>query len=170
MYSLYLKKIPFFEACLLTSVYLLRIYIGVLVIDTGISQWMIIFSFFFFFFLVLVKRHTELLLYKTSLDKNPTGRGYKAEHIKLIQPIAIASAMVSLVVFGLYIASPKVQALYTSPNYLWGVALLGLFWIINVIALVHRGKMHNDPIVFALTNKTSLGIFLISIILIILSL
>lgn len=170
LYSLYLKKIPFFEACLLTSVYLLRIYIGVLVIDTGISQWMIIFSFFFFFFLVLVKRHTELLLYKTSLDKNPTGRGYKAEHIKLIQPIAIASAMVSLVVFGLYIASPKVQALYTSPNFLWAVALLGLLWIINVIALVHREKMHNDPIVFALTNKTSLGIFLISIILIILSL
>ena len=75
LYSLFFKKIPFFEACLLTSVYLLRIYIGVLVIDTGISQWMIIFSFFFFFFLVLVKRHTELLLYKTSLDKNPTGRG-----------------------------------------------------------------------------------------------
>ena len=144
--------------------------VSVLVIDTGTSQWLILFSFCFFFFLVLVKRHTELLLYKTSFDKNPTGRGYKTEDIKLIQPIAIASAMVSLVVFGLYIESPKVQALYTSPNFLWAVALLGLLWIINVIALVHREKMHNDPIVFAFTNKTSLGIFLISIILIILSL
>ncbi|SVD20599.1 uncharacterized protein METZ01_LOCUS373453, partial [marine metagenome] len=95
---------------------------------------------------------------------------YKTEDIKLIQSIAIVSAVVSLVVFGLYIASPKVQALYTSPNYLWAVVLLGMLWVINVVALAHRGKMHNDPIVFALTNKTSLGIFLISIILIILSL
>mgnify|MGYP001346939446 CR=1 FL=1 len=170
LYSLYFKKVPFFEAFFLTLVYLLRIYIGVLVIDTGISQWMILLSFFFFFFLVLVKRHTELLLYVRNLDDDPTGRGYKTEDIKLIQSIAVAFALVSLVVFGLYIESPKVQALYTSPTYLWAVAFLGLLWVINVIVLVHKGKMHNDPIVFAFTNKTSLGIFLMSITFIILSL
>ena len=56
VYSLYIKKTPFFEAFFLTLVYLLRIYIGVLAVDTGTSQWLMIFSFFFFFFLVLVKR------------------------------------------------------------------------------------------------------------------
>ena len=51
VYSLYIKKTPFFEAFFLTLVYLLRIYIGLLAIDyTNMSQWMLIFSFFFSFF------------------------------------------------------------------------------------------------------------------------
>ena len=76
VYSLYIKKTPFFEAFFLTLVYLLRIYIGVVAVDTGTSQWLMIFSFFFFFFLVLVKRHAELLLHLENLEDDPTGRGY----------------------------------------------------------------------------------------------
>ena len=170
VYSLYIKKVPFFDAFFLTLVYLLRIYIGVLAVDTGTSQWLMIFSFFFFFFLVLVKRHAELLLHLKSLEDDPTGRGYQIDDIHLIQSFSVASALLSLLVFGLYIASPKVQALYTSPNYLWLVATLGLLWVIDVLVLVHKGEMHNDPIVFAFTNKRSLGILLVSIIFIILSL
>ena len=170
VYSLYIKKTPFFEAFFLTLVYLLRIYIGVLAVDTGTSQWLMIFSFFFFFFLVLVKRHAELLLHLKSLEDDPTGRGYQIDDINLIQSFSVASALLSLLVFGLYIASPKVQALYTSPNYLWLVASLGLLWVIDVLVLVHKGEMHNDPIVFAFTNMRSLGILLVSIIFIALSL
>ena len=169
-YSLYIKKKRFFEAFFLTLVYLLRIFIGVLVIDTGVSQAMILFPLFFFFFLILVKRHTELLLYENSLENDPTGRGYQTGDINLIQWLAISSALLSLLIFGLYISSPKVQALYTSPTYLWAVALLGLLWCINVLVLVQKDKMHNDPIVFAFTNKTSLGLFVLSIIFIALSL
>ncbi|SVE22133.1 uncharacterized protein METZ01_LOCUS474987, partial [marine metagenome] len=169
VYSLYFKKIPFFEAFFLTLVYLLRIFIGLLAIEPGISQWMLLFSFFFFFFLVLVKRYTELLLYVKNLDDDPTGRGYKTEHINYIQLIATVSSLISLVIFGLYISSPKVQALYTEPTYLWAVLLLGLLWVINVMIMSNKETMHNDPIVFAFTNKISLGIFLISIIFIILS-
>ena len=170
VYSLYIKKTPFFEAFFLTLVYLLRIYIGVLAVDTGTSQWLMIFSFFFFFFLVLVKRHAELLLHLKSLEDDPTGRGYQIDDINLIQSFAVASALLSLLVFGLYIASPKVQALYTTPSYLWLVATLGLLWVIDVLVLVHKGEMHHDPIVFAFTNKRSLGILLVSIIVIVLSL
>ena len=170
VYSLYIKKTPFFEAFFLTLVYLLRIYIGVLAVDTGTSQWLMIFSFFFFFFLVLVKRHTELLLHLKSLEDDPTGRGYQVDDINLIQSFSVASALLSLLVFGLYIASPKVQALYTSPNYLWLVATLGLLWVIDVLVLVHKGEIHHDPIVHTFTNKRSLVILLVSIIIIALSL
>jgi len=170
VYSLYIKRVPFFEAFFLTLVYLLRIYIGLLVIDGGASQWLMIFSFSFFFFLVLVKRHAELLLHLKSLEDDPTGRGYQIDDINLIQSFAVTSALLSLLVFGLYIASPKVQALYTTPSYLWLVATLGLLWVIDVLVLVHKGEMHNDPIVFAFTNKRSLGILLVSIIFIVLSL
>jgi 4-hydroxybenzoate polyprenyltransferase len=170
-YSLYIKRIPFIEAVFLTLVYLLRIYIGVLVIDYLImSRWMMIFSFFFFFFLILVKRHTELLLYVESLEDDPTGRGYKIGNINLTQLLTVVSALISLVVLGLYVSSPKVLALYTSPTYLWAVVLSCFLWCVNVIVCVHKGTMHNDPIVFAFTNKISVVLFFISIIFIVLSL
>ena len=170
-YSLYFKRIPFFDAIFLTLLYMLRIYIGLLVIDdTSMSQLMMLFSFFFFFFLILIKRHTELLLYKNSLEDNPIGRGYKIGNINLIQSIAATSALISLVVLGIYIASPKVQALYTSSTYLWAVELSCLLWCANVLVCAQKGKMHNDPIVFAFTNKTSLALCFISIFFIVLSL
>ena len=169
-YSLYIKRKRFLEAFFLTLVYLLRIFIGVLVIDTGASQSMILFPLFFFFFLILVKRHTELLLHVNTPVDDPTGRGYQLGDINLIQLLAASSALLSLLIFGLYIASPKVQALYTSPTYLWVVALLGLLWCVNVMVLVQKGKMHNDPIVFAFTNKISLALFFICIFFIVLSL
>ena len=170
-YSLYIKRIPFIEAVFLTLVYLLRIYIGVLVIDyLSMSRWMMIFSFFFFFFLILVKRHTELLLYVESLEDDPTGRGYKIGNINLTQLLTVVSALISLVVLGLYVSSPKVLALYTSPTYLWAVVLSCFLWCVNVIVCVYKGTMHNDPIVFAFTNKISVVLFFISIIFIVLSL
>ena len=170
IYSLYIKRVPFFEAFFLTLVYLLRIYIGLLVINESASQWLMIFSFFFFFFLVLVKRHAELLLHLKSLEDDPTGRRYQINDINLIQSFSVSSGLLSLLVFGLYIASPKVQALYTSPNYLWLVASLGLLWIIDVLVLVHKGEIHHDPMVHAIKNKRSLGILSASIIFVVLSL
>jgi 4-hydroxybenzoate polyprenyltransferase len=170
IYSLYIKRVPFFEAFFLTLVYLLRIYIGLLVINESASQWLMIFSFFFFFFLVLVKRHAELLLHLKSLEDDPTGRRYQINDINLIQSFSVSSGLLSLLVFGLYIASPKVQALYTSPNYLWLVASLGLLWIIDVLVLVHKGEIHYDPMVHAIKNKRSLGILSAGIIFVVLSL
>ena len=115
------------------------------------------------------KRYTELSLYLESSQKDPTGRGYEIKDLNLIQSLAASSALVSLLVFGLYISSPKVQALYSTPVYLWGIVLLGFAWVLNMIVLSNKGKMQDDPIVFAFTNKTSLGIFLFSLILVLFS-
>ena len=60
---------------------------GAAVIDTGISEWMLIFPFFFFFFLVLVKRYTELSIYLETNDENPTGRGYEIRDLNTIQSL-----------------------------------------------------------------------------------
>lgn len=171
LYSLYIKRIPFLEVFFLTSLYLLRVYIGLLVIGfTSMSQSMLLFSFFFFFFLVLVKRHAELLLYLDVIQDDPTGRGYKLKDMLLIKMLGVSSVISSLIIFGFYISAPKVQALYTTPVYLWGILLLGLLWVLNLLVISNKGEMQDDPIVFAFTNKTSLGIFFLSLILVVLSL
>ena len=142
---------------------------GAVVIDTEISQWMLIFPFFFFFFLVLYKRYTELSIYLESSEEVPTTRGYRIQDLNLIQSLGISSALASLLVLCFYISSPKVQALYTNPDYLWGIALLGLLWVLNLIVISNKGKLQDDPVIFAFTNKTSLSIFLISILVVFLS-
>lgn len=169
-YSFYLKKVPFFEAFLLTLAYLLRIYMGAAVINTGISQWMLIFPFFFFFFLVLVKRYTELSVYLETSKEDPTGRGYRTQDLNLIQSLGISSALASLLVLCLYISSPKVQVLYTNPDYLWGIALLALLWVLNLIVVSNKGQLQDDPVIFTFTNKISLSISLFSILIVFLSL
>jgi hypothetical protein len=38
---------------------------------------------------------------------------------------------------------------------LWGASAVLLFWITRTIMLAHRGGMHDDPIVYAVKDRTS---------------
>ena len=87
----------------------------------------------------------------------------------MIQYLSVPSAITSLVVVGLYISSPKILALYSAPVYLWGIMLLGFLWILNLLIITNKGEMEEDPIVFAFTDRISLLIFLLSVILVTLS-
>ncbi|TMA32692.1 MAG: hypothetical protein E6J87_12275 [Deltaproteobacteria bacterium] len=57
---------------------------------------------------------------------------------------------------GLYVNSPEVRMLYRNSNVIWGLCPLLLYWISRIWLKTHRGKMHDDPLVFALTDKVSL--------------
>jgi hypothetical protein len=59
-------------------------------------------------------------------------------------------------VIALYINSPDSQALYRHHKPLWLVCPLLLFWISRVWLLTTRGNMHDDPVVFAVRDPTSL--------------
>jgi hypothetical protein len=74
----------------------------------------------------------------------------------MISQITVASGFVSVLVLALYLNSPAVQELYTTPWLLWGICLVLLYWISRVVLVTHRGKMHDDPIVYALRDRTSL--------------
>jgi hypothetical protein len=55
---------------------------------------------------------------------------------------------------GLYAAA---QQYYRHPEYLWASCLLLLTWS-RVWILAHRGRMHEDPVIFAVRDRASLGI------------
>jgi hypothetical protein len=75
------------------------------------------------------------------------------------------SGFLSVIVFSLYINSPEVSQLYANPQILWGTALLFLFWISRMWIITNRGKMTDDPIVFAIKDVSSYIIFFIIILL-----
>ena len=70
--------------------------------------------------------------------------------------MGLASGYVSVLVAGLYLTSDAVAELYSFPSALWGICTVLIYWISRIVMLTHRGRMHDDPIVFAVTDKVSL--------------
>ena len=61
----------------------------------------------------------------------------------------------------LYVNSPAVVSLYPTPEALWGVCAILLYWITWTVMLAHRGWMHDDPVVYAVKDRLSQISFLI---------
>jgi hypothetical protein len=60
-------------------------------------------------------------------------------------------------VFALYIheGAPEV---YANKSLLWLTCPLLLYWITRLWFLAKRAELHDDPVVFAVTDKVSLGV------------
>ena len=155
LYSLILKKIFILDLLILSSFFYLRIFAGSKATDIFISSWLLYFSIFFFFALSSVKRLAELsYLYKNNKTKIK-GRAYDVSNIPLVKNISYISAYISIIILFLYVNSPEIIILYSSPTFLWGICLVLLYWITKIILFAKTGQMHQDPIVFAIKNKLS---------------
>jgi hypothetical protein len=78
----------------------------------------------------------------------------------VIRSMATASAYVSVLVLALYINGDAVSALYRHPDRLWLNCVLLLFWVSRMLMVTHRGQIHDDPLVFAATDRISLLVVL----------
>lgn len=161
-YSLFIKRIALYDVFVLALLYSLRIFAGGVVIDVSLSFWLIAFSTFIFLSLAFIKRYSELI----QIDNNESslksrGRQYSLVDLNLLQIMGIVSGFMSAIVFSLYINSSEVVKLYKNPNLLWGMSLLFLFWISRMWLITVRGNMTDDPIIFAIKDKTSYFIFLL---------
>lgn len=159
-YSLWLKRKVIVDICVLAGLYTLRIVAGGVATGIPLSLWLLAFSMFFFFSLAAVKRQAELVHLKSTGQEKTVGRGYGLEDLPIITQIATSSGLLSVLVLALYINTPDIRANYMSPTYLWGVCGLLLFWVTRMVFVTHRGKMNDDPMVFAVTDRTSQATFL----------
>jgi hypothetical protein len=78
--------------------------------------------------------------------------------LEQIRSFGTASAYASVVVFSLYISRPDVDALYHHSVRLWLIVPFMLYWLNRVWLLASRGELDEDPVIFALRDKVSLGI------------
>ncbi len=157
-YSTVLKRIPIVDVLILSGLYTLRLLAGGAATQTHISNWLGGFSIFLFFSLAIAKRFAELenLRASDSIPKN--GRGYHLSDIEQLRVFGTASAFASVVIFANYINGLDVAALYRNPSLLWLIVPLMLLWLCRVWLLASRGQLHEDPVVFAITDGMSLAI------------
>ncbi|WP_049621932.1 UbiA family prenyltransferase [Frateuria defendens] len=154
-YSFRLKRIMMLDVVVLAALYTTRILAGTAAIHTKPSFWLLAFSMFFFLSLAMVKRYTELLTLQSSGKVKASGRGYDVDDIPLIQSLGSSSGYLAVLVLALYVDSTASMSLYRHPHYLWMLCPLLLYWISRTWAIAHRGVMHDDPVVFAVMDRTS---------------
>ena len=167
IYTFFIKKLIFIDLLVLSSLYTLRIIGGGLVSDINVSFWLISFSIFFFTSLAAIKRLIEVINIKKLNGKKILGRGYSIGNKKILNIIAVTSGIISVLVLILYVNSSQIIQIYSSPNILWFMNFIMLFWILRIIVISNKKIIKDDPIMFAIKDLTSY-ICLISILCIIL--
>jgi len=161
-YSFALKRVPILDVIVLSLLYTVRVLAGAAAIPVVMSFWLLAFSTFLFLSLAMAKRYVELERLAAQGAEAPTGRGYAAGDASLLASLGTAAGLVSALVLALYIDSPGVAPLYRSPELLWPLCLVLLYWIGRVWLLAHRGELHDDPVVFALRDRVSLVLVLVT--------
>ena len=154
-YSLVLKRRMLIDIIVLGGLYSIRVLAGVTATQQVQSQWLLMFSLFLFLSLAAVKRCAELVARREAGRTAPPGRGYQIEDLAVLFPLAAAAGYASVLVVTLYLASPEVIELYRHPQRMWLICPLLLYWISRVLLIANRNGLHDDPVIFALTDRVS---------------
>lgn len=157
-YSFRLKRVVMMDVVILAALYTTRIIGGTFAIGSQLSFWLLAFSMFVFLSLALLKRHTELVVISSSGREATRGRGYQSDDLPLVQALGAASGYIAVLVFALYIDSAESLALYRHPRLLWLLCPMLLYWISRMWLVSHRRAMHDDPVVFAASDRSSLAV------------
>lgn len=163
-YSLSLKRVVLADAFILSSLYTMRLLMGVTLVEASVSEWLMTFSLFFFLSMSLAKRHVELVAARETGNLGTiAGRGYRGADWPLTLALGVASSTASVLVMILYFVEDAMPTgAYSSPEFLWGAPALTALWTSRIWLLANRGELDDDPVAFALKDRVSilLGIVL----------
>ncbi|TFU03182.1 UbiA family prenyltransferase [Polymorphobacter arshaanensis] len=154
-YSMVFKRYAVIDVIVLGGLYTIRVVGGVVVIRSSDAQWLLMFSLFLFLSLAIIKRCSELVQLRERGIADTPGRGYRVSDLAVLQPMAAAAGYGAVLLSALYVSSSKVARLYEHPKWLWLICPFILYWISRVMVLSGRGELHDDPVLFAITDRLS---------------
>lgn len=155
-YSLYLKSVLLVDVVVLAGLYTIRIIAGGAAVSITPSFWLLAFSMFLFLSLAMVKRYSELLELGEVDGSYIPGRGYLKVDLDTLNALGVSGGYLAVLVLALYVNSEEVTATYNYPQAIWLVCPLLLYWISRVWIVAGRGRMHEDPLVFALKDRVTM--------------
>lgn len=167
LYSFWIKRKAALDVITLAGLFTIRVIAGGLAIGVALSQWLLAFSMFMFLSLAYLKRYSELAR-AGRMNKAISGRGYSDQDTETVFTLGAASGLVSVLVIALYLDSDFVAAEYPFPEALWLLGPAILYWINRIWIGARRGKVEEDPIVFAIKDRVSLaiGAFCVAVVLV----
>jgi len=154
-YSLGLKDVVILDVLALAGLYTLRVMAGSAAFDIPPSAWLLAFCVFLFFSLAMIKRYAELVAMRAIEGAKAHARAYLLEDSELLAALGAASGYLSVLVLALYITSDAMHDPDVRYQLIWLVCVLLLYGISYMWLMAHRGRMHDDPLVFALRDRVS---------------
>lgn len=156
-YSFSLKRRMVIDVITLAALYTLRIVAGAVPLGIPLSFWLLAFSMFMFLSLAFVKRYAELFQGRAEgSTQKARGRGYFPDDLHMIAALGAAAGYMAVMVLSLYINDAHTTQLYRRPELIWLACPLLLTWISRVWMFAHRGRMNEDPVIFAFRDRVSL--------------
>jgi 4-hydroxybenzoate polyprenyltransferase len=161
-YTFWLKRKMLVDVFLLAGLYTIRIIIGGVAAssqhDHIASSWLLAFSCFFFLSLALVKRVTEVEAQAAKGGGDLARRGYRATDGLTLKAMGLAAGFIATLVLALYLQSDTVAARYNEPFLLWILPAAVVYWECRIWLMTDRGEVHDDPLIFAATDRVSWGV------------
>jgi 4-hydroxybenzoate polyprenyltransferase/phosphoserine phosphatase len=154
LYSMRLRDIAIVDTLVLAAGYTLRIGAGSLATGVAVSPWLLVCSSALFFGLALLKRYAELVSLRNGAVPWLRVRGYAAADAPLIAGLGTASGCVAVAVLALY---PTVEAFGDHHWAVWVLSGALLLWTGHMWMMAQRGRIHDDPVSFALRDPVSRG-------------
>ena len=109
-----------------------------------------------------MKRVTELSKLLDAEFDAPAGRGYHTSHRPVLMAIGALTSFAAIVVFAFYINAPATTLLYRNPQLLWLICPLILILLFHMWRHAEKGSLNEDPVLFAIADRVSLGIVVLS--------
>ena len=154
-YSLYIKKVVLLDVIVLAGLYTLRMIAGAAAVAIQPSGWLLAFSMLLFLSLALVKRRAELGIMRKVDGDHARARSYEIGDADLLASMGTVSGFMAVIMLALYITSGAAKILYGRHEVIWLLCPLLLYWVGYIWLMAHRGRMLDDPIIFALRDQTS---------------
>jgi len=156
LYTFLLKRKILVDALALSALYTLRVVAGGAAAGLWPGFWLLALSLFLFLSLAFVKRYSELEVILRRGRHAANGRDYLISDLPLIETLGIVSGFAAVIVMALYINGESIERLYPHQAIVWLTVPILLYWISRMWVKAHRGEMHDDPVVFAMTDRLSL--------------
>lgn len=155
-YSLYIKEKMLLDVITLSVLYTIRVAAGMTLLSVNAySLWLLLFSIFLFLSLAFLKRVAELILLKKHNQMTILRRAYSTEHCTLLTNFGIASGFLAILILALYLNSATAIKLYHYPPMLILLFPIFIYWLCRIWILAIDGKVTDDPVLFAVHDKTS---------------
>ena len=156
LYSLWLRRVPALDVVILASLFVLRIYVGALVVSVEVSNWLLATSFFIFLSLASAKRFIELsrdgLVGDTELLH---GRGYLPSDRQVIQVGGLSTGLISAMLLGQWVETLESLGGGELSQLMWLAVPLWVYWVSRLWILTARGKVQDDPVEFVIRDNVS---------------
>lgn len=157
LYSVRIKTILLLDVIWLVGLYCLRLLAGGLATGIAASGWLLAYGACIFAALALAKRCAEVSGMAVGSLPIPKRRSYRPADRTWLLAAGLAASLASGLVLAMYLQDPQAAVIYARPGWLALAGAVIVVWQLRVWWLVRKGALQADPIVFALTDPTSLA-------------